>query len=156
MKREERNETIRSDARFSKASSKITSSKDYSHLSGRLWVGVFFIVIVILVFLAQLRLISLWQLFSTWCPLLLLGAGLTRLIVRSGSPIVAILLLALGALLQLQRLRILDIDFFSLVLPLALIFGGAAILLSKATQVATASTDKLNLFAVMGGIEIRS
>ncbi len=120
-------------------------------LSGRLWVGVLFIVAGVLVFLDQLHLINFWQLFSTWWPLLLLGAGLTKLIARSGSPFVAILMLSLGAILQLQRLQLFDIDLLSLILPLALIFGGAAILLSKAQQVATDTTDRLNHFAVLGG-----
>jgi predicted membrane protein len=120
-------------------------------VSGKLWVGVLFIVAGVIIFLDQLHLISFRQLFSTWWPLLLLGIGLTKLIARSGSPIVAILLLALGAILQLQRLRLLDIDLLSLILPLALIFGGAAILLSKAKQTATISTDRLNHFAVLGG-----
>lgn len=120
-------------------------------LSGRLWVGVLFIVAGVLVFLDQLHLIDFWQLFSTWWPLLLLGAGLTKLIARSGSPAVAVLLFSLGAILQLQRLQLFDIDLLSLILPLALIFGGATILLSKARQVGTDSTDKLNHFAVLGG-----
>ncbi len=64
---------------------------------------------------------------------------------------VAILLFSLGAILQLQRLQLLDIDLVSLILPLALIFGGAAILLSKTRTVGTHSTDKLNHFAVLGG-----
>jgi hypothetical protein len=76
-------------------------------VSGKLWVGVLFIVAGVIIFLDQLHLISFWQLFSTWWPLLLLGIGLTKLIARSGSPAVAILLLALGAILQLQRLRLL-------------------------------------------------
>ncbi|MFQ3596947.1 MAG: DUF5668 domain-containing protein [Chloroherpetonaceae bacterium] len=120
-------------------------------LSGRLWVGVLFIVVGVLVFLDQLHLIKFWQLFSTWWPLLLLGLGLTKLIARSGSPGVAILLLSLGAILQLQRLQILDIDLISLILPLALIFGGAAILLSKVRQIGTDSTNRLNYYAVLGG-----
>jgi len=120
-------------------------------LSGRLLVGVLFIVSGILVFLDQLHLINIWQLFSTWWPLLLVGAGLAKLISRSGSLVIAILLLLLGAILQLQRLRLFEIDLLSLILPLALIFSGAAILLSKAKQVATMSTDRLNYFAVLGG-----
>ncbi len=120
-------------------------------LSGRLWVGILFIFAGIFVFLDQLHVINLWQFFSTWWPLLLVGVGLTKLIARSGSPIVAILLLSLGVILQLQRLQLLDIDLVSLILPLALIFGGAAILLSKTKQIGTASTDKLNHFAVLGG-----
>lgn len=120
-------------------------------LSGRLWVGVLFIVAGVLVFLDQLHLISFWQLFSTWWPLLLLGAGLTKLIDRSGSPSIAIILLSLGVMLQLQRLQILDIDLVALILPLVLIFGGAAILFSKARQIRTGSTDRLNYVAVLGG-----
>jgi len=120
-------------------------------VSGKLWVGVLFIVAGILIFLDQLHLISFWQLFSTWWPLLLLGVGLTKLIARSGSPAVAILLLALGVILQLQRLQLFDIDLLSLILPLALIFGGAAILLSKARTVGTHSTDRLHHVAVLGG-----
>ncbi len=64
---------------------------------------------------------------------------------------VAILLLSLGAILQLQRLQLLDIDLVSLILPLALIFGGAAILLSKARSIRTDATDKVNHVAILGG-----
>lgn len=124
-------------------------------LSGKLWIGILFILAGIFVFLDQLNVLNLWQLFSTWWPLLLIGVGLTKLIARSGSPTVAILLLSLGAIVQLQRLQLLDIDLFSLILPLTLIFGGAAILLSKTKQIGTASTDRLNHFAVLGGLTLR-
>ncbi len=120
-------------------------------LSGRVWVGMLFIVAGVLIFLDQLHLLNLWQLFSTWWPLLLLGMGLTKLMTRSGSPIVAVLFLSLGAILQLQRLQLLDIDLLSLILPLALIFGGAAILLSKARTVGTDTTDRLHHVAILGG-----
>lgn len=120
-------------------------------VSGRLLIGILFIFSGVIIFLDQLNLLNVWKLVSTWFPLVLIGVGGSKLLTRNGSPLIAILLILVGAVLQLQRLDVFDIELGSLLLPIALIFGGAAILLGRIKVSASVASDTVNHVAIFGG-----
>lgn len=124
---------------------------NFQAASGRFWIGALLIALGALIFLDQLRLIDFGRFVSIWWPLLLVGAGLSKLLTRSGSPLFAFMLVASGAFLQLQRVGVIETDVLSLVLPLALIFFGASLLLGRSKPFASATTNRIDEVAILGG-----
>lgn len=95
----------------------------------------FFGIILILVglgmFLEQLNLINFGRLIGLYWPLILIILGLVGLFDKGSSKFWNTVLVVVGAMLQINRLNLLDINVFRFVVPIIIILFGFKLLLSR-------------------------
>lgn len=95
----------------------------------------FFGIILILVglglFLEQLNLIDFGSIIGTYWPMILIILGLIGLFDRNSSKFWNGVLVLVGAMLQINRLDLLDVNVFRFIVPILIILFGFKILLSR-------------------------
>ena len=120
----------------------------------RLALGVAVIVVGAAALLGSLDIINFKTVFSTFWPLLLIGAGLVLMLDNFRQNYIwAIVLILLGLISQLNALDVTNINFWELFWPVALIAIGWSILTQK-TRFNTTGTD--NVSAILSGSETKS
>src|SRR5574341_111535 len=127
-----------------------------TNLSHRVWLGGILVALGFLFLLDSLNILSFGDFISTWWPLILIIFGLNRLASR-GSVVLGTVVLLLGILSQFMELGVFPDNVFKYVWPLALILFGLW-LVSKAlgyrkSAISGESLDRVNLFALWGGIK---
>lgn len=95
------------------------------------------------------------EIFATWWPLLLVAAGAMALLANPRHWVMPTLLTGLGAAFLLQTTGV--IESVDLVVPLALIFLGGAVIAGRGLgSRATVSADSISSFNAFSGSEIAS
>lgn len=99
-------------------------------VGGQVVWGMIFVVVGGGLLLDAFNIVEFWPLVSTWWPVALMIVALTKLATRSGSVLGNSILFAVGALLQLGRLDIID-GFWHAFWPIVLILIGVSMLVSR-------------------------
>jgi predicted membrane protein len=96
--------------------------------------------------------------FSTWWPLIPITIGVIQLLTRSAPVFWAIVFVAVGVVLQAQRLVGLDINMWRLFWPALMIVIGVSLLSRKLSdnRVRQTSDDRISSLNVFGGTSIVS
>lgn len=125
-------------------------------MSGRIWLGVLFLVAGFGFLLHQADIIDMLLLLSNWWPLILIVIGLVQLINRKHDSASSGLLFLLIGLLFLMN-QWLDLDLTVYIWPLILIIIGVVIIFTKVKREKSSHTaDDLDTFVLFSGAEINS
>lgn len=121
----------------------------------RILAGVGVIAVGVLALLGAFNLINFSELFSTYWPLLVIGAGIILLISDLRQNYVwAILFILLGVIWQLGRLDMVDVNIWHLFWPLVIIAFGWSILVQRSGVCTDKKTE--NSTAILGGNTIKN
>ncbi|MBP1971778.1 putative membrane protein [Virgibacillus natechei] len=125
-------------------------------MSGRVWLGLFFLVFGIGFLLHQAAIIDFGQVLSTWWPLILIIIGIVQLISRmQSSKVSGFLFLFVGLFFFVNQSF--DLNLASYLFPLIFIFIGFIIIFTRVNREKTPHTNSdLNTFALFSGAEIKS
>lgn len=93
--------------------------------------GVLLILLGLGLFLEQLNLISFGNIISIYWPSILIILGLVGLFDRNSSKFWNGVLILVGAMLQINRLDLLNINLFRFIVPIIIILTGFKILFSR-------------------------
>ncbi|ACQ80371.1 conserved hypothetical protein [Beutenbergia cavernae DSM 12333] len=139
------------------------------------FLGVVIVLIGVLALLSQLDVVTidLGDLISTWWPLVIVGIGLVALVTVPRAWVGPTIIIAVGAFLLLMTTDVVDVDFWQLAWPVAIILVGVALLTRLGTQEDHADTVNStvmwwgsqrrtrsqtfrggSLTAIMGGIDV--
>ncbi|MCG5103239.1 LiaF transmembrane domain-containing protein [Oceanobacillus alkalisoli] len=125
-------------------------------MSGRIWLGVLFLLFGLGFLLHQAKIIDLSQLFSNWWPLLLMMIGMVLLISRKHSSASSGLLFLLIGLLFLMN-RWFDLNLKAYILPLLFIIIGIVIIFTRIKREKNIHiADDLDTFVLFSGADINS
>lgn len=138
--------------------------------SGPVVIGVIFLVLGVALLLDTMRVVSfdVWGILHTWWPSILSVWAIARLATRNGSFLGNTILFAVGVLLQLSSLDIID-GFWSAFWPIIFIMSGLSLLRSSLRRKGSLSStqpsenaeglpyerDFLEMSAVMGASSTR-
>ncbi len=125
----------------------------------RITTGFIILAIGVGALLGALNIFPFWDWFGSWWPLLVIIAGLFVLIGDfRRNYIWGTALLLIGVLLQLKAAGVVDFNFFSLIIPIALIAAGLTILLqiSSRPSVKANSDNTDNISVVFSGSESKN
>ncbi len=125
----------------------------------RIITGTIIIAIGVGALLGALNIAPFWSWFGQLWPLLVVLAGIFILIGDfRRNWIWGIVLITVGALLQLKTLDILDFNFFSLIIPVAIIGAGVSVLISShnRTKVDSSSKDADDISVIFSGSETKN
>lgn len=133
-------------------------------MSGKFFWGLILILLGGGLLLDQLNIFDFGDIISLYWPSLLIILGIIGLFDRKSSKTGNVIIITLGALLQLNRLDYVDIDIFRLFFPLILIIVGLSIIFSKGTRKHSSPVepeewtnenanmeDTVDLFAMLSG-----
>ena len=125
-------------------------------MSGRLWIGSFFLLFGFGFLLHQADVIELGELLSTWWPLLFVIIGIIQLINRTHSSAGSgLLFILIGVFLLVNQWF--DMNLITYLWPLIIIFIGIIIIFTRFKHEETAHSDNsLNTFVLLSGAEIKS
>lgn len=125
-------------------------------MSGRIWLGVLFLLFGFGFLLHQADIIDLSQLLSNWWPLILIIIGVVQLINRKHSSASSGLLFLLIGLLFLLN-QWLDLDLIAYIWPLIFIIIGIVIIFARVKRDKSFHTaNDLDTFVLFSGAEINS
>lgn len=137
--------------------------------------GVLIVAVGVIALLTQLGVVDvdLGQLVSDWWPLLIVGVGLAALIASPRAWLGPAVIIVVGLLLLLQSLDVVDVNFWELLWPVAVILLGLSLIANVGTRAVDDDTvnstvfwwgsDRKtrsqqfkggNLTAIMGGIDV--
>lgn len=116
--------------------------------------GVVVVAIGIGFLLDSLGLITFGSILSVWWPLILVFAGIVGLI-NGGNPTGPLITLAVGVILQLWRLDILEVNIWAFLWPAILIVVGISMLLGRVGAPSETADSHVDVFAAFGGNERR-
>ncbi|MBO3085092.1 LiaF transmembrane domain-containing protein [Cellulomonas fengjieae] len=137
--------------------------------------GVLIVAVGVIALLTQLDVLSvdLGQLFSDWWPLIIIGVGLAALIAAPRAWLGPTVIIVVGLLFLLQSLDVLDVNFWEILWPVAVILVGLSLITNFGSQ--SVDDDVINstvfwwgsdrktrsqqfkggtLTAIMGGIDV--
>ena len=97
----------------------------------RILTGTLVLIIGVGALLDALNVWPFWQYAGTWWPLSLVAAGLLVVLNDAKQYITALALITIGAMLQINNLDIIDINFWSIIWPVIIIAVGLSILVSR-------------------------
>lgn len=125
-------------------------------MSGRIWIGLFFILFGIGFFMQQLGMINFAQVLSMWWPIALIIVGGIQLVSRTYSSVISgLLFLLIGAIFLVNNL--VDINVTVYLWPLLFIFIGLVFLFSRVRRDKKANTDEsVQIFSLFAGTDMRS
>lgn len=125
-------------------------------MSGRIWVGLFFLIFGVGFFLHQAELINFIQVLSTWWPCILIIIGLIQIVNRTHSSVVSgILFMLVGGIFLLNQWF--DLNLITYIWPLIFIFIGIIIIFSRMKHEKTLHTsEELNNLVLFSGAEIKN
>jgi predicted membrane protein len=107
--------------------------------------------------LGNFEVLNFKELVHDWWPLAIILAGLIMLLNDARSYLWALLVIAIGVVVQLNQLDITDINPWQLFWPVAIIFVGLSVLFNKATSHPKVSkTERDDATAVLGGSDQRN
>lgn len=125
-------------------------------MSGRVWLGLVFLLFGLGFLLHQAQIIDLSQLLSNWWPLILIIIGVIQLINRKHSSIVSGLLFLLIGLLFLIN-QWLDFNLTDYIWPLIFIIIGLTFIFTRVKRENLSHRDAdLNTFVLFSGTGIKS
>ena len=125
-------------------------------MSGRVWLGLLFLLLGLGFLLHQTDIIDLPQLFSNWWPLILIIIGVVQLINRRHSSASSGLLFLLIGLLFLMN-QWLDMDLTAYIWPLIFIIIGILIIFTRVKRDKSFHTaNDLDTIVLFSGAEINS
>lgn len=104
--------------------------------------------------LDAINLIEFGQFAADWWPSLLIVVGLLSLASNPSTPFWPLAIVAIGALLQLNTLDILDFDTWNIIWPTVLIVVGLSLIPSKRDRKKELSDDSVDASAIFSGIEL--
>lgn len=78
-----------------------------------------------------LNVLAFWDLFGTWWPILLIIGGVTVLLNDLRQFIWSLIIVAVGIVLQLRNLEIVDVNIFAIFWPAVIIAIGLSIIFNK-------------------------
>ncbi len=99
-------------------------------MGGQLLTGLIFVVVGVGLLLDTMNVLEFWPFVRQWWPSALMIIALGKIITRSGSLLGSGILFAIGALLQLSHLNIID-GFWSAFWPIVLILIGISLIAGK-------------------------
>ncbi|WP_068676757.1 LiaF domain-containing protein [Oceanobacillus sp. Castelsardo] len=125
-------------------------------MSGRIWVGLFFLMFGFGFLLHQADIINMSQVLSTWWPFIFIIIGIIQLTNRSyASTVSGFLFLLIGIIFLANQWYDLNLIFY--LWPLVFIFIGLVIILTRVKNGKTSHTsERLNTFLLFSGAEIKS
>ncbi|MEI3605672.1 DUF5668 domain-containing protein [Pseudogracilibacillus sp. SE30717A] len=125
-------------------------------MSGRVWVGSFFILFGVGFLMQVLGMVDFVQVLSTWWPIALIIVGIIQLITRTYSSIVSgLLFLLIGTVFLANNLT--DVNMTTYLWPLLLIFIGLVFLFTRTKRGRRANTDEnIHTFSLFAGTDVRS
>lgn len=97
----------------------------------RSFLGIILIAVGLGFLLEQFEIITFSEAFRTYWPSILILIGLSGLFNRKSSKFGNLLLIVFGALMQIDRMNLVNINVYRLFLPIILIFGGLQIIFSR-------------------------
>ena len=125
-------------------------------MSGRIWLGMLFLLFGLGFLLHQADIIDLSQLFSNWWPLILIIIGVVQLINRKHSSAASGLLFIIIGLLFLMN-QWLNMDLTAYIWPLIFVIIGILIIFTRVKRDKSLHTaNGLDTFVLFSGAEINS
>lgn len=112
--------------------------------------GILILAFGVLALLDAFNIIELWSYASVWWPLAIIVAGILVLINNYREYLTAIVLVALGGILQLNRLDVIEVNVWQLFWPLVIIAIGFSILTRRGSRKLYVQ-DADNITAFFGG-----
>lgn len=112
--------------------------------------GILILAFGVLALLDAFNIIELWGYASVWWPLAIIVAGILVLINNYREYLTAIVLVALGGILQLNRLDVIEVNVWQLFWPLVIIAIGFSILTRRGSRKLYVQ-DADNITAFFGG-----
>lgn len=117
--------------------------------------GIVILLIGIGALLDAINVLPFWNQFGTFWPLLLIVFGLIVFINDRRQYIVTIALLTIGAFALLNNLDVIDVNFWSVIWPVAIIAAGLSVLIHRSGATKTIRTQDSDVTsAILGGSEI--
>lgn len=125
-------------------------------MSGRIWVGLFFLIFGFGFLLHQADIIDMSKVLSTWWPFILIIIGIIQLTNRTYTSLVSgFLFLFIGILFFANQWF--DLNLIYYLWPLIFIIIGFVIILTRVKSGKTSHTsEKINSFMLFSGAEIKS
>lgn len=125
-------------------------------MSGRVWLGVLFLLLGLGFFLQQAGIIDLPQLFSNWWPLILIIIGVVQLINRKHSSASSgLIFLMIGFIFLMNQWF--DLNLIAYIWPIIFITLGIVILFTRVKREKSFHTESdLDTFVLFSGAEINS
>lgn len=125
-------------------------------MSGRIWIGLFFVLFGLGFLLHQAEIIDFLQVLAAWWPLLFIIIGLVQVLNRTHfSAASGIIFILIGFFFLLNQWF--DINLLSYMWPLIFMFIGIVIIFTRMKHEKTPHTsDHLNTFLLFSGAEIKS
>lgn len=125
-------------------------------MKGRIWLGLFFLLLGVSFILHQANMIDVVKIISTGWPFIFIIIGVIQLINRTYSSVIAGLLFFLMGVLFLAN-EWYDVNLFPYALPLIFIVIGFVIIFSrKKYDIITHSTGELSSFTLLGAADVKS
>lgn len=100
-------------------------------MNGRYFFGIILVVLGLGFLLEQFNIISFGEIISIYWPSILILIGLVGLFDKKSSKFGDLILILLGAMLQINRLDIVDINVFKFFFPIILILIGLKVIFSR-------------------------
>ncbi|MEI3613996.1 LiaF transmembrane domain-containing protein [Pseudogracilibacillus sp. SO30301A] len=125
-------------------------------MSGRVWFGLFFLVIGVGFFMHQANLLDFTAVLSTWWPLILIVIGIIQLVNRTySSPLTGVLFIIVGGLFLANHWF--EMNLAAFIWPLVIIFIGLAIIFTRGERGKKEHMEQdLKNFLLFSGTELRS
>jgi predicted membrane protein len=122
----------------------------------RIILGALFILGGLIFLLDAADIIPARDVLSDWWPLIIIGLGVLVLFGRPRSWTGGGILIAIGAILLLATLDILDISLWQLIIPLILIGAGLSLVIRGISRGLADRSNRVNLLGVLSEQEVRS
>lgn len=120
----------------------------------RILTGIIIISFGVGALLDALNIVEFWKLVSNWWPIGLIAAGILVFLNDFKQYIWSIILVGIGIIVQLRILQLVDINVFSLILPIVIIGIGLSVLINRSmTRKNIRIQDLDNISAIFGGTE---
>jgi len=125
-------------------------------LSGRVWLGLFFLVFGLGFLMQQADLLDFTQILATWWPLILIFIGISQIVNRKHSSMASgLLIIVIGGLFLVNQWF--DINLTIYLWPIILIFIGLIFIFSRVKHEKSSHTEQdINTVAFFSGAEIKS